>query len=247
MTLYYLIQSQIRKPAVERFSAAFNPVHWPNFEVVWVYTNLEKGMLSERERLVVDWYDQNAETWAKSRKGASEPSFWAKEYAYFKELQKSQGRLLEIGSGSGREAIEWIQMGYEYNGVDTSSALIQIAKQTEPLGHYFHTSVYEMPFPSNTFDAFSSWAMLPHVPKERIGVALDGIQRVLKPGGIGFVAMREGMDEKQEPGTGRWFSYYSQLEFERILEKHRFEILFKSHKQSRPDLVWLTFFVKTLK
>ena len=31
-----LIQSQIRKPAVERFSAAFNPVHWPTFEVVWV-------------------------------------------------------------------------------------------------------------------------------------------------------------------------------------------------------------------
>lgn len=204
-------------------------------------------MLSERERLIVDWYDQNAEIWAKSRKAASEPSFWAKEYAHFKELKKSQGKLLEIGSGSGREAIEWIRMGYEYNGIDTSLALIQIAKQTASLGRYFHTSVYEMPFPFNTFDAFSSWAMLPHVPKERIGIALDAIQRVLKPGGIGFIAMREGMGEKQEPETGRWFSYYSQIEFEGILGKHGFEILLKNRKQSRPDLVWLTFFVKTLK
>lgn len=204
-------------------------------------------MLSEREKLVTDWYDQNAEVWATQRKKTSEPSFWVQEYAYFEQLKKPQGKLLEIGSGSGREAIEWIQKGYEYCGIDTSAALIQIAKQTEPLGHYFHTSVYEMPFPSNNFDAFSSWAMLPHAPKERIGVALDAIHNVLKPDGLGFIAMREGTGEKQEPETGRWFSYYSQSEFEAILAEHGFEILSKGRKQSRADLVWLTFFIKSRK
>ncbi len=204
-------------------------------------------MLSEREKLVVDWYDQNAEVWAKQRKSIDEPSFWAQEYAYFEQLQKPQGKLLEIGSGSGREAIEWIQMGYEYSGIDTSKALIQIARQTAPLGHYFHTSVYEMSFPPNTFDAFSSWAMLPHIPKERIGLALDAIRIVLKSKAQGFIAMRKGTGEKQEPETGRWFSYYSQDEFEAILIKHGFEVLSKKRKQSRVDLVWLTFFVKSEK
>lgn len=204
-------------------------------------------MLSERERLAADWYEQNAASWAKQRKKTSEPSFWAQEYAYFKQLQKPQGKLLEIGSGSGREAIEWIRKGYEYTGIDTSAALIQIAKQTEPLGHYFHTSVYEMSFSSNTFDAFSSWAMLPHVPKERISIALDAVQSVLKPKALGFIAMREGMEEKQEAETGRWFSYYSQDEFEAILMKHGFESLAKGRKQSRADLIWLTFFVRSQK
>jgi ubiquinone/menaquinone biosynthesis C-methylase UbiE len=202
-------------------------------------------MLSEREKLVADWYDQNAKAWARQRKKISEPSFWAQEYAQFRELKKPQGKLLEIGSGSGREAIEWIRMGYEYIGIDISMALIQIAKRTEPLGRYFYTAVYEMPFSPGAFDAFSSWAMLPHVPKERIGIALDAIQRVLKPGAIGFIAMREGTGEKQEPETGRWF-YYSQNEFENILITHGFEILLKNRKQSRPDLVWLTFFVKPI-
>ena len=200
-------------------------------------------MLSDKERLVTDWYDQNAKVWAKSRKGTSEPSFWAKEYAYFKGLQKYQGKLIEIGSGSGREAIEWIQMGYEYTGIDTSSTLIQIAKQTEPLGHYYHTSVYEMPFLPNTFDAFSSWAMLPHVPKERIELALDAIENVLKPKALGFIAMREGTEEKQESETGRWFSYYTESEFRTILAKCGFEVLSRGRKQSRADLSWLTFFV----
>lgn len=102
------------------------------------------GMLSEREKEVADWYDQNAEAWAKSRKRTFEPSFWAQEYASFKQLKKPEGKLLEIGSGSGREAIEWIQMGYEYSGIDTSAALIRMAQQTEPLGHYFHNIVLDV-------------------------------------------------------------------------------------------------------
>ena len=204
-------------------------------------------MLSEREQQVVDWYDQHAETWAKSRRRVAEPSFWAEEYAQFKQLHRSQGKLLEIGSGSGREAIEWLRMGYEYSGIEPSQALIQIAKQTEPAGAYFHTSVYEMPFPSNTFDVVSSWAMLPHVPKERMGCALEAILRVLKPQGMGFFAIREWEGEKQEPQTGRLFSYYSQSEFESLLVKQGFEILFKNRKRSREDLMWLTFFVKLLK
>ena len=200
-------------------------------------------MLSDRERVVVDWYDKNAQVWAKQRKTTSAPSFWVQEYTHFQKLQKPQGNLLEIGSGSGREAIEWIRMGYKYTGIDTSEALIQIAKQTEPLGDYFHASVYEMPFLPNTFDAFSSWAMLPHVPKNRIGVALDAIHNILKPKSLGFIAMREGTEEKQEPETGRWFSYYTQDEFEEILVSHGFEVLSRDRKLSRAGLTWLTFFV----
>src|SRR3990167_8575329 len=148
-------------------------------------------MLSVREKIVVDWYDNNAEKWAGQRKNIAEPSFWAQEYASFEQLNKSPGKILEIGSGSGREAIEWIRMGYEYSGIDTSKELIQIAKKTEPLGQYHHTSIYEMPFAPNTFDAFSSWAMLPHVPKDRIGIGVDALRHVLKHDAMGFFAMRE--------------------------------------------------------
>ena len=201
-------------------------------------------MLTEKEKLVSEWYDQNGELWAQQRKKTSEPSFWAQEYKYFVELREPRGSLLEIGSGSGREAREWIRMGYEYSGIDTSSVLINIARQTEPAGHYFHSSVYEMPFAPRSFDAFSSWALMPHIPKERIGVALDAIHKVLKTGALGFIAMREGEGERQEPETGRWFSYYSQDEFEEVLKAHGFEVIRKGRKVSRVNLTWLTFFIR---
>jgi ubiquinone/menaquinone biosynthesis C-methylase UbiE len=201
-------------------------------------------ILSKKERQATDWYNQNGELWASQRKKPSEPSFWAEEYEYFKRLRKNQGNLLEIGSGSGREASDWMRMGYEYTGIDTSIVLLKIAQQNEPAGRYFHTSIYEMPFAPSSFDAFSSWAMLPHIPKERIGIALDAIRRVLKAGALGFVAMREGEEEKQESETGRWFSYYLQDEFKEILKTHGFDIVHKGRKPSRADLVWLTFFVR---
>jgi len=200
-------------------------------------------ILSEREMQVTDWYNQNGELWAGQRKKISEPSFWAAEYEYFRRL-KNQGSLLEIGSGSGREATEWTQMGFEYTGIDTSMVLIKIAQQNEPAGRYFHTSVYDMPFAPSSFDAFSSWALLPHIPKERIGLALDAIRKVLKPGGLGFIAMREGEGEKQESKTGRWFSYYLQAEFEELLKTHGFDIIHQGRKPSRADLAWLTFCVR---
>jgi ubiquinone/menaquinone biosynthesis C-methylase UbiE len=202
-------------------------------------------MLSEREKAVVDWYNQNAAIWAGQRKKVTEPSFWQAEYEVFKSLQKPSGKLLEIGSGSGREAIEFLGMGYDYFGIDSSYKLLEIARQRAPLGHYFQTSVYEMPFVPHTFDAFSSWAILPHIPKARIEEVLLGIKNVVKAGGLGFIAMREGDGEQRETNTGRWFSYYQQEEFVSILQNCRFEIVEKGKKVSRPDLTWLTFFVRT--
>jgi hypothetical protein len=56
--------------------------------------------------------------------------------------------------------------------------------------------------------------------------------------------MREGEGEKQEPETGRWFSYYSQDEFEEVLKAHGFEVIHKGRKVSRVNLTWLTFFIR---
>lgn len=199
-------------------------------------------MLSDAEQQTLAYYNQNAEAWAAKRKKTTEPSFWHQEYQELKAL-KSSGKLLEIGSGSGREAIEFMNLGYEYVGIDNAENLLRIAQQTNPSIQFHHASVYDLPFEAKTFDAFSSWALLPHVPKHRLPDALSSIKRVLKPGGVGFLGMREGTGERQEPETGRWFSYYSSDELGQILCAQGFQIEKNGKKPSRPDLIWLTFFV----
>ncbi len=199
--------------------------------------------LTDTEKQTLAYYDQNAHIWAAKRKTTTETSFWHEEYNEFKNLKTPQGKILEIGSGAGREALELIAMGYEYVGVDASSELLKIAQKTSPLSSFFHATVYNLPFPQKTFDAFSSWSMLPHIPRHRLTEALRSIKRVLKPEAVGFIAMREGEGERLEPETGRWFSYYAQEELEKILQGHGFKVEKKSKKPSRADLTWLTFFV----
>jgi len=200
--------------------------------------------LTDREIQTIGYYEKNAALWAAQRKKITELSFWSEEYIRLKQLQEPKGKILEIGSGSGREALELIRIGYEYTGIDTSKELLTIARETASVGSFFYSTVYDLPFAEESFDAFSSWSMLPHIPKRRIDEALGSIKQVLKPGAVGFMAMREGQGEEEELGTGRWFSYYTQDEFEKILQKQGFQVEFKNKKPSRANLTWLTFFVR---
>ncbi len=200
-------------------------------------------MLTEKEYQTLQYYEDHGEEWAEARKKLSELSFWHHEYLEFEQL-KPQGKILEIGSGSGRESVELTSMGYAYIGIDPSQTLLTIARRTNPSCAFLHSTPYNLPFPPNTFDGFTSWALLPHLPKNQIGKALDGVKAVLKADAIGFIAMRQGSGEAQELKTGRWFSYYTHEEFEMILQSHGFATLKKGIKPSRPDLTWLTFFVK---
>jgi ubiquinone/menaquinone biosynthesis C-methylase UbiE len=206
-----------------------------------------QSLLTDRERQTIEYYDRYAEEWAQRRKKTTEPSFWNEELRELNRLKVPEGKILELGSGSGREALELIEMGYEYTGVDVSQELLKIARKRSPFSQFLHTTAYHLPFAPETFDAFFSWAMLPHIPKHRIDEALSSLKRVLKPGAMGFIAMREGEGEKQEKETGRWFSYYQQEEFEKILQKNGFKMELKNKKPSRADLVWLTFFVSMIK
>jgi ubiquinone/menaquinone biosynthesis C-methylase UbiE len=201
---------------------------------------------TQNELDTIAYYDSQAAVWAEKRKKSSEPSFWDAEFNEFKTLKNPSGKVLEIGSGAGREALELVQMGYTYYGIDTSQELLKIARKANAESHFFHASPYQLPFENDSFDAFFSWALLPHVPKHRITQTLQELFRVLKPDGVGFIAMRQGGGERQEAETGRWFSYYSTEEFAAILNDCCFSILKTGIKPSRPNLTWLTFFVSPI-
>ena len=86
-------------------------------------------------------------------------------------------KVLEVGSGTGQlqDIVE------DYTGLDLSSAVRR----------YYHkpfvaASATDMPFPDNSFDAMWSIWVLEHIPEpER---ALQEMRRVLKPGGVIFLA-----------------------------------------------------------
>ena len=155
------------------------------------------------------------------------------------------GKVLEIGSGAGKDAQALIQMGYEYTGTDASKGLIDLAQQRNPGAKFENKSVFDLDYPDNTFDGFWTAATLLHIPKSRIDEALGTIRRVVKPGGVGFISLKQGEGEKEDPNTGRWFSYYSRDEFADILEGNSFRVENFEVRAGQKD-TWLVFYTSKL-
>jgi len=152
------------------------------------------------------------------------------------------GKVLEIGSGAGKDAASLIQIGYDYTGTDASGGLIRVAQKRNPEATFKKVSVYDLDFPEQSFDGFWTAATLLHIPKDKIDDALTKIRSQVKVGGVGFISLKEGEGEREDKNTGRWFSYYSQEEFSEVLERNGFKVADFASREGEKD-TWLCFWV----
>lgn len=109
-------------------------------------------------------------------------------YAYFQKMisQFAIGKVLDFGCGDGWASIMMAQKGYDVFGIDISIELINKARKwAEEMGlsqntHFEEVAGESLKFPDNYFDSVFGSAVLHHTDFE---LALNGIHRVLKPGG----------------------------------------------------------------
>lgn len=172
----------------------------------------------------IDYYDQQAKKWAEEHGGEKVDSYRLKYILKFNKLLP-QGKILEIGSGDGKDARELIKLGYEYVGTDASKELIKIASLTNPGAILVNQSVDQLDFPAETFDGFWAAAVLLHIPKAEMDEALLKIKSVCKKGAVGFISLKIGKGEKEQVSTGRWFAYYTEGEIRGVLKKNGYELL----------------------
>jgi len=209
---------------------------------------LMSDSLTLDEQRTVQSYDANAQEWAE---GHDKKIDWFGEIEKFKTYCPS-GKLLEIGSGGGRDARHLIAAGYDYTGIDISEGLLEVARKNNPKGTFLKQSLYDLDFLHDTFDGFFSVATLLHVPKKRVNEALSQIRKVVKQGGVGFITLKEGDGETILEENNRYnkefvrlFSYYQHDEFSKILKNNGFEVLeFKRAEAMKND--WLVYFVKKI-
>lgn len=195
-------------------------------------------------------YDDTAKKWAGHH---STPGWWNNEIAEFKKYLPN-GKIIEVGSGGGRDAKDLINAGYDYIGTDVSKGLLNVARENNPGVIFVKSSVYDLAYPNNSFDGFWASAVLLHIPKDRINEALVRLHSIVKSGGIGFISVKQGKGQKLEAEDAqigkmheRLFSYYSLNEFSDILINNNFEILNSFVKPTEGKTVWLVFFVKVKK
>jgi ubiquinone/menaquinone biosynthesis C-methylase UbiE len=144
----------------------------------------------------------------------------------FAEL--AAGKVLDIGSGPGRDGLILKQHGFEVVCLDASKEMVKLSSQngfSSVVGDF-----NSLPFPDKSFDAVWAYTSLLHCKKSEIGRAIGEIKRVLKTNGVFFLGMIEGNAEIYRESSGvekpRLFSFYKKDALEDLLRQFGFEVVY---------------------
>jgi len=141
--------------------------------------------------------------------------------------------VLDAGCATGRDSTVLALKGLQVVGVDISAEAIQQAKQSNPAMDFLQMDVRHLEFGSETFGGVWCNATLAYLDDQGLRIALQEIYRVLKPGGVLAVSLKEG------PGK-------SMLEVQALLQQYHFGLrqsyLLNEQKRfgpGRPDTNWI--------
>ncbi len=137
-------------------------------------------------------------------------------------------KILDVGSGPGRDALILKEKGLEVVCLDASEEMVKICseKGLKAIVGDFNN----LPFPDGSFDGVWSYTSLLHIPKSEIQIPIQEIKRVLKSGGLFGLGLIEGEGEVYKETAGvnmpRLFSFYKEEEIKELLKRNGFELLF---------------------
>lgn len=156
------------------------------------------------------FYNQEAEY-----RNSGETQHWKKEKReHFQALIRKEGKqtLLELGAGSGKDSLYFIENGFKVTAVDISSEMVRICKN-KGIDAY-EMDYYNISSLNRGFDCI--WAMnsLLHVPKQDFSMVLREIDKVLNESGLFYMGIYGGTDSEWDfqndlIDVPRFFASYS--------------------------------------
>jgi len=194
----------------------------------------------------LSYYENNAKDLSKRYESAKLDNI----HALLLDTFPPKTYLLEIGSGSGRDASYMFGHGYDVLATDGSKEMITEAKSTHPeLDDNF--KVIQLPsdllkFKNNSFDGVYSIATLMHLSKEEIAQSIESVAKILKNGGRFLFSVsieRDDIDEAGKDNKGRHFTVMSEHEWVKLCEKYGFTLkqsVVNDDGLDRDGIVWLT-------
>ncbi len=168
----------------------------------------------------------------------------------FTSFLPKKAKILDIGSGSGRDVHYLMEEGHEAVGIDLSKNLVKEAKKLVKKGNFIHMDMLDLDFQNESFDGIWCHATLCHILKEDALKALKEMNRVLKSGGIVYIGLREGTGEKmvrylKSGNLPKFFAFYTQTELEQLMEEAGFEVL-NSYSERDDQSAWINIFAKKI-
>ena len=138
----------------------------------------------------------------------------------FMKMIERDGKVLDLGCGTGAASCELLKNGFVPFPVDASLEMIKVAEamlKIKPRKISFD-EIYENDFYHAIWANFS----LLHIKKIQFGGVLKRLFFALKEEGVFFFSLKRGVGERRDK-LGRFYSYYEKSEVEKFLENANFQ------------------------
>jgi SAM-dependent methyltransferase len=137
----------------------------------------------------------------------------------FSYIKKTNPKTIEIGFGSGRDAKEIIKYTNDYLGIDLSSEMCKLARQSVPEANFKLADLETYQFPKK-IDVIFAFASLLHSDKNSVKDLLGRIYESLGPSGVFFISLKYGAYHKEtidkECHGPKTYYFYTPEEIEKL-------------------------------
>ena len=191
----------------------------------------------------IAWYNKHAKEFAKKAGSAVYDTM-----AEFTGLLPKDGKILDVGCGSGRDTKIFDKEGFDATGLDYSTGLIEVAKKDYPECKFLVGDMRALPFGEQDFDGVWANASLVHFEtREDVVTSLREFNRVLKEQGVLYVSVKlqtdkkTGLEEDKRFPEPRFFQYFTQKEIHELFQEAGFRIISSKIEQSRSraEVKWI--------
>jgi SAM-dependent methyltransferase len=159
----------------------------------------------------IETYDRSAKALAEYFKGAGART---KDIELALKLAGVTGgaRVVEIGCGDGRDAVEIIKRTKWYEGFDPSEGLLEIARNKSPQTSFVRADALTYDYPSG-LDVIYAFASLLHVNQDDLRAVFKKAFKALRKDGIFYISLKERdaytEEVKKDEHGERMFYYYN--------------------------------------
>jgi ubiquinone/menaquinone biosynthesis C-methylase UbiE len=205
--------------------------------------------MEDYQKITIDTYDVTASEYSKN----------VKELCPMKELEKfveyipSKSKIADLGCGSGVSARILTEKGFYVIGFDLSRELLEEAKKESPTSSFVYGDILEIPSRDERFDGIWNVGSIIHIKRASVPIALEEANRILKPKGVMYLAVKAGNtegfeDDKRYGNKPKWWTYFMLKEIEELLKKANFEVLenygVEYNDEYRKDYPWMNIFAR---
>lgn len=159
----------------------------------------------------LNYYEKNGELFAQD---VDDVNFSQMQLRFISKLSK-HAKILDLGCGSGRDSLAFLNAGFDVEAIDGSKKMCEIAQSKTGLS--IRNIRFEQLDDQNQYDGVWACASLLHLPKNELPKVFSKIIEALKEDGIFYSSFKYGSFEGYR--NGRYFSDFTESSMNELLEQ----------------------------